>query len=210
MTRKNGTGEPKHFNAGNVWGRILKAEEKKSRDRKTPFLELEIDCASSQYGKIRAYGRLWGREKIAALTAHHGKHKGAHYRFKGFYNQYTDNGVRYSSYSFYDFEVTVDDGPPAPRASFILVGHVLGKEMIDGEGIVTINVRRPQKDEMVDEELTLYFFDLDPFFEVDDEDVIEVRGLLRKREAEDIYGGSTNDRFRPYVMQTRLRKKAAP
>lgn len=202
--------EPKHFNAGNVWGKITKAGEKRTRDKKTPFLELEIDCNSSQYGRVKAYGRMWGKEKISAIVAHHAKHKDICYRFKGFYNQYTDNEVRYSGYSFYDFEIVQDDVYPVPRASFILVGQVLGKEMIDGEGIVTLNVSRPQKDQVVDEELTLYFFDLDPFFEVDDEDVIEVRGLLRKREAEDIYGGSTNDRFRPYVMQTRLRKKAAP
>jgi hypothetical protein len=202
--------EPKHFNAGNVWGKIVKVEEKRTRDKKTPFLELEIDCTSHQYGNVRAYGRLWGKEKIEAFVAHHGKHKDALCRFRGFYNQYTDNEVLYSGYSFYDFEIVASDVHPIPRASFILVGQVLKKEMIDGEGIVTLNVSRPQKDERVDEELKLYFFDLDPLFEIDDEDIIEVRGLLRKREAEDLYGGSTNDRFRPYIMQTSKRKKAAP
>jgi hypothetical protein len=208
MTKRENTEEPKHFNAGNVWGKILKAEEKKTRDKKTPFLELEIDCGSSQYGNVRAYGRLWGKEKITALVTHHGQHKGASYRLKGFYNQYSDNEVRYSGYSFYDFEAVAPDTHPVPRASFILVGQVMKKEMIDGEGIVTLIVSRPQKDQKIDEELTLYFFDLDPFFEIESEDIIEVRGLLRKREAEDIYGGSTNDKFRPYIMQTTKRKKA--
>jgi hypothetical protein len=201
--------EPKHFNAGNVWGKIIKAEEKKTRDKHTPFLELEIDCGSSQYGNVRAYGRLWGKEKIAALVALRGQYKDAFYRFKGFYNQYTDNEVRYSGYSFYNFEAMAPDSHPVSRASFILVGQVFKKEMIDGEGIVIMNVSRPQKDERIDEELTLYLFDLDPFFEIESEDIIEVRGLLRKREAEDLYGGSTNDKFRPYIMETRSRKKAA-
>lgn len=201
--------EPKHFNAGNVWGRIVKAEEKKTRDKKTPFLELEIDCASFQYGHVKAFGRLWGKEKIAALVKDHAGHKDAVYRLKGFYNQYTDNDIRYSGYSFYDYEVMAADVRPVLMASFILVGQVLNKEMIDGEGIVTLNVSRPQKDAMVDEELTLYLFDLDPFFEIEDEDIIEVRGLLRKREAEDLYGGSTQDKFKPYIMQTTKRKKAS-
>jgi len=201
--------EPKHFNAGNVWGKIIKADEKTTRDKHTPFLELEIGCGSSQYGNVRAYGRLWGKEKIAALVALRGQYKDAFYRFKGFYNQYTEKDVRYSGYSFYNYEAIVPDSHPVPRASFILVGQLLKKEMIDGEGIVTLNVSRPQKDERVDEELTLYLFDLDPFFEIEEEDIIEVRGLLRKREAEDLYGGSTNDKFRAYIMQTTKRKKAA-
>ena len=202
-------GEPKHFNNGNVWGKIIKAEEKKTRDKGTPFLELEIDCGSSQYGNVRAFGRLWGDEKINTVVTHHRQYKGALYRFKGFINQYSDNDVRYNGYSFYDVETVLPNVIHVPRASFILVGQVVKKEMIEGEGTVTLSIVRPQKDRTVEDELVLYFFDLDPFFEIESEDIIEVRGLLRKREAEDLYGGSTSDKFKPYIMTTTKRKKSS-
>ena len=38
----------KHFNTGNVWGRVTRAKEGVTRKKRTPYLEIEIDCASRE------------------------------------------------------------------------------------------------------------------------------------------------------------------
>jgi len=197
-----------HFNFGNVWGTVIKAKEGETKKRKTPFLDLEIDCASPEYGRVKAYGRLWGKEKIADFLEAYKGHEKDMFRFKGFYGQYEERDLTYSSYFFHTFE------PPGktasnkgPRAAFILVGDLVSKELVEGEGRIVLEVVRPAGESESEEKLTLWLFDLDPYYEIEPGDLVEMRGHLRKREAEDFYGGSTDDPIRPYVMTVKKRKK---
>ena len=79
-----------HFNSGNVWGKITEATLETTKPKGTPYLDLKIDCSNADYGNGRAFGRMWGKEKIAALQALLEEHKGELIRLKGFYDQYED------------------------------------------------------------------------------------------------------------------------
>ena len=85
-------GRMSHFNQGNVWGTVIKTKEGKTKEKKTPFLDLEIDCGNPEYGKVKAYGRLWGKEKIASFLEAYKGHEKDIFRFKGFYG--TIRGAR--------------------------------------------------------------------------------------------------------------------
>ena len=198
----------KHFNQGNVWGTVVKTKEGETKKKKTPFLDLEINCGNSEYGGVKAYGRLWVKEKIAAFLEAYEDHEKDLFRFKGFYGQYEEHGLTYSSYFLYDFKPvgeTVLKG--GPRAAFILVGDLIRKELVDGEAQVTLEVIRPAGESESEEKLSLWLFDLDPYYQIEIGDLVEMRGHLRKREAEDFYGGSTDDPIRPYVMATKKRSR---
>jgi len=192
-----------HFNAGNVWGIVTKCEEKKSEGKGTPFLNLEIECKNPDQGSVRAWGRMWGKEKIAAFLEHLKAHKNDLVRLKGFYDQYEDRGTRYSSYFFYDFQKVKPED--LPRAAFILVGDLLKKELVDGEALLTLEVVQKRKDIDKASQLAVWLLDVMAFYETEPGDLIEVRGTLRKREAEDFCGGSTDDPIRPYVITTKKR-----
>ncbi len=191
-----------YFNQGNVWGRLIKSNDGKTRDKGTPFLELEIDCANPEYGHILAFGRLWGKEKIAALKAYLPEHKGEIIRLKGFYDQYEENNTRYSSYTFYDF---IPGNPPASRAAFILVGDLEQKELIEGEPLLHLTIMRKGADMDREQDLRIWLFDPEVYYEIVPGDLVEVRGILRKRESEDFYGGSSDSPIRPYAMTTKKR-----
>jgi hypothetical protein len=192
-----------HFNVGNVWGKVTKAKTGTTKDKHTPYLDLEIDCANQEYGNTRGFGRLWGEEKIASLNAWLAAHPKEMIRLKGFYEQYEEKGVRYSSYTFYDFLAVKPDD--RPRAAFILVGDLAGKELVDGEPKLVMDVTRPGKEMDRELRLEVWLLDVMPYYEVEPGDLVEVRGLLRKREAEDLYGGSGEGPVRPYVMATKKR-----
>ncbi len=199
----------KHYNQGNVWGRVTKAEDGHTRDKKTPFLDLEINCSNHDFGPVRAFGRLWGKEKIQAFKSALKGHEKDFFRFKGYYGQYSDgeNNIRYSSYFFYDFE-RLDSSPKGgPRAAFILVGELDQKELVDGEGRIVLEVIRSTKERETDERFELVLFDLEAYYEIEVGDLIEVRGNVRKREGEDLYGGSTQDSISVYAMQVKKRKR---
>jgi len=197
-----------HFNRGNVWGTVMKTREGETKKRKTPFLDLEIDCGSSEHGKVKAFGRLWGKEKIAAFLEAYKGHEREMFRFMGFYGQYEENGLTYSSYFLYSFEVPGKSGSnKGPRAAFILVGDLVSKELVDGEARIVLEVIRPAGESDSEEKLTLWLFDLDPYYEIEQGDLVEMRGHLRKREAEDFFGGSTDDPIRPYVMTVKKRTR---
>jgi hypothetical protein len=231
-----------YFNQGNVWGRVIKANDGKTRDKGTPFLELEIDCTNPEYGHILAFGRLWGKEKIAALKAYlssrassdrgrtssdasSGRNVPADsgiIRLKGFYDQYEENTTWYSSYTFYDFIVPSasqalnGDTPPSSRspggispqsgrAAFILVGDLEQKELIEGEPLLHLTIMRKGADMDREQDLKIWLFDPEVYYEIVPGDLIEVRGILRKRESEDFYGGASDSPIRPYAMTTKKR-----
>ncbi len=200
-----------HFNAGNVWGKVIKAKEGKTKEKHTPFLELEIDCSHPQHGPVKAFGRLWGKEKIAVFLESLQEHKVEMFRFKGFYGQYEEHSKRYSSYFFYDFTppgVLKNGAMGTPRAAFILVGDLTKKELDqDAEPKLYLDVIRPGKETSIEESFEVYLFDLETYYEIETGDLVEVRGVLRKRKAEDEYGGTTDDLIRPYVMVTKKRQR---
>jgi hypothetical protein len=111
-----------YFNRGVVWGRVSGIKHDKAEGTGTPFLAITIETPNELYGNIRTYGRLWGRDKIAAFEDHHKKHPGEAYRFEGFFDQYEKGDERYSNYTFFQWQ-HLPDGFEY-RAAFVLTGTI--------------------------------------------------------------------------------------
>lgn len=196
----------KSFNLGNVWGRVAGVQKKKT-DNEQEYLRIQVECANELYGNVKAFGRLWGKEKIEAFIDHFKKHPGATYRFKGFFSQYDDReGRRLSNFTFFDwmpFEGTEF------RASFVLSGTIMDTHQ-DEESEVTISIHlsREGKDGYKDteEEFKVYAFTASEASGVKAGDFIQVKGLLRAREPED-YFGMPSGAIKAYAMEIRISNK---
>lgn len=194
----------KHFNQGNVWGRIAGFKEKET-ERKTPYLTLQIECSNELYGDVKAYGRLYGRDKIEALLTYHKKHPGAAYRFIGFFTQYDQSeGKRVSNYTFFNW---LPFNGMEFRSAFILVGAVTAVENLGIEGKIYIHITRQGGEgyDDTEEDLEVYTLNAQEINGIQDGDIIQAKGMLRSREPSDVFGGSGGE-IRPYSMQTEVRQ----
>lgn len=184
----------KHFNRGNVWGRILTAKA----DDKGRYLQLKLDCASEKYGKVKTYGRIWGKDRMKPLREHFKTNRDEIIRFTGFFQQYEKDGKTFSNFTFYEWT-------PAPdkecRAAFILVGVLSTEDLVDGETRLTLDLVRDGVDNSrpVEESLQVWVLSEDLMKGIAEGDVIEVKGIIRPREPEDEYGGSGGE-IKPYAM----------
>src|SRR5512139_2188767 len=111
----------KHYNNGNVWGRVSAVKREHSQERRTPYLAITVECPNEMFGNLRTYGRLWGEDKINAFIDYHKSHPGQVYRFQGFFSQYEKDGARYSNYTFFNWQSA---DVKEFRAAFVLVGEV--------------------------------------------------------------------------------------
>lgn len=205
----------KHFNMGNVWGRVAKVELEHSEGKGTPYLSIQVECGNELYGNVKTYGRLWGQKedmsKIDAFMDYYKKNPGSAYRFKGFFSQYDkDENRRYSNYTFFAWEAV---NGKEYRAAFILVGEVTAIEKETPQGQQTAEtaihlhlVREGQgsyKDN--EEDFVVYAFTPRELDGIEDGDTIECAGLLRAREPEDDFGRQTG-RIMPFAMEIKKRQ----
>lgn len=190
----------KHFNLGNVWGRVASVEKKISQG-KTPYLAVQVECPNSLYGNVKTYGRLWGEDKINAFFDYHKSHPGSAYRFRGFFSQYDkEEGRRYSNYTFYSWEVFTGG---EFRAAFILVGEVTAIETKDEEPKLSLHlIREGQGDHRdVEEDFEVYCLNAQEAAGISEGDIVHVKGVMRYKESEDYFGGSPQGHVKPYVME---------
>lgn len=118
----------KHFNSANVWGRIHSMTRKTS-DNDKPFVEVAINCESSAYGNVRAFGYLWGEDAVAAFMKAFRPKATVHLR--GAFAQY--KGRHEAIKTSFTFWKAAPWDPAtgkhkAPRAAFILVGECMAYE----------------------------------------------------------------------------------
>ena len=187
----------KHFNLGNVWGRVGGTKAEESTEGK-PYLSIQVECPNDLFGNIKTYGRLWGKEKIDAFMDHYKKNPGTAYRFRGFFSQYDkEEGLRLSNYTFYSWDVF--NGAEF-RASFVLVGLVAAIEEKKEEGMICLSLSR---EGAAEEEFVVYTLTLQDLAGISEGDVIEVKGVLRYKEPEDFFGASSHGTVKPYVMESR-------
>lgn len=112
--------EQKHFNVGNVFGRVSEVKEDKSEGGK-PYLQITVDVSGSKSGSCRAYCRMWGEQRCREFLEHYKKNSGGTYWMKGFFSQYQDRNSNWlSNFTVYQWEAK----PVDPRAVFILKGEV--------------------------------------------------------------------------------------
>lgn len=190
--------EPKHFNAGHVWGRVVTAECKKS-DRQTPYLAIQVDC-TGPLGSVRAYGRLWGQAKIDDFLASYKANPGGTVHLSGFFSQYEKDGDVLSNYTF--FKYSAADGEKY-RAAFILAGEVVRRD--DSIGEVDIFVRRPGADGYDDSEetFTVWIDDATVLGDIKVGDVVRGKGVLKQRGGMDFFGDTGDEPVLPYIMEVK-------
>ena len=196
----------KHFNMGNVWGRVAGIKLEKSNNDK-PYLAIQLECGNELHGNVKTYGRLWGQDKIDAFLDYFKKNPGTAFRFKGFFSQYDkEEGLRYSNYTFFSW--LPYEGKEF-RSSFILVGELTAIEKINGEGKLHLHLNREcqgnYKD--IEEDFEVYTFNSQDIDGIEEGALIEVAGFLRAKEPEDAFGRASGA-IKPYVMEIRERKQA--
>lgn len=199
----------KHFNRGNVWGRVMTA----TAEKKNRYIQLKIDCSSEKYGKVHTYGRIWGKERFKAIQDFLKKDKNALIRFTGFFQQYEKDGQHFSNYTFYEWTpagASPDQGHTSAggmspqtvcRAAFILVGNLRSEDIVDGETRLTLDLLREGIEDArpIEESFELWTLSEDLLEGILEGDTIEVKGMIRPKQAEDEYGAS-GGKIRPYIM----------
>lgn len=187
-----------HFNAGNVWGRIMKID--KGRTKKgVPFAWLRIDC-SGEHGSFYVFGRIFGADKVDPLVTHFQKNPAETVRFRGFMEQYTKD-VAYWNFTFFAWE-------PAPgkphKAAFVLRGEVVatGVETVEdrAEGCISLHLVRPGKNDYpdIEEDLDVFVSKADTMADVTAGQTWECKGYISQGGGEDEFG-LAGGKIRPYV-----------
>lgn len=189
----------KHFNAGNVWGAVKDSYRGTSR-KGTHFLWIRIDC-SGEHGSFTVFGRLWGQEKIDGLLAHIKAHPGETIRFRGFFEQYTQE-ITHWNYTLYAWE-------PAPekpkKAAFVLRGKIVDTALgEDNTGKASLQIVRPGKNghKDIEENLDIYTPDPEDVLQMQVGDTWELKGYLKRGMGEDEFGVA-DGQLRPFAERVK-------
>jgi len=190
----------KHFNAGNVWGKILELK-KESTQGGTDFLMISLDCGG-KHGSVRAYGRIFGKDKIEGLVAHHKENPGTVVHFRGYIGQYEKGEDILTNFTFYAWQ---PDLLQAPRAAFVLVGEVKELDQIGDMWRITMHLSRKGQPGHGDleEDFTLWSFDGSVFAGMMKGQIVELKGYMQQGEGVDDFGTATGD-VRPIVHRSRI------
>ena len=192
----------KHFNAGNVWGRVLELKQESSTNG-TPYLMISLDCAG-KHGTVRAYGRLFGKEKTENLVDFHEDHPGAMLRFRGYVGQYTKEGTAdiLTNFTFYAWEEA--PGQTA-RAAFVLVGEVTDIAAIGDRWRVNLHLSREGKGnrDNQEEDFCLWGIDGSLFEGMLKGQLVELKGYMQQGEGEDDFGTASGEVL-PIVKRSRI------
>ncbi len=194
----------KHFNLGNVWGRVASCKKEKST-RDTVYLQIQVECPNELFGNVKTYGRIWGKDKVEAFLDFHKKHPGQAYRFKGFFSQYDkEEGQRYSNFTFTNWQPI--DGSEF-RAAFILTGEITSLSTEAPEGKICLHlIREGQGDYRdIEEDFEVYTLNEQEIAGLQEGQVVQVKGLMRAREPED-YFGCPSGKIKPYLKEINGKK----
>lgn len=200
MTTPAPATQPKHFNQGNIWGKIRSADYRYSANGK-PFIALSIDCNTDKYGSVLAFARLWGKEKSDTFMVAYEKNPDAIFRFRGLISQYTtEEGIIQTNFTLHNFELPELPVSGGIRATFILKGELMVKEKKANEGILYIKFARAATENYEAKEEEFQIFTLTPGMVdgVQENQLVEVKGRLRTREDGEEYGCASGE-IKPYA-----------
>lgn len=189
--------QPKHFNMGTVFGRVVPDSIERKDSKNSSFINLQVNVSGRRCGSTRAFCRIWKTERFEPLLKHLEAHPHDQFFFKGFFDQFWDDrNTVYATYTIYHWEPRESD----PRAAFILKGEVdVISKTTTGQRIL-LNVQREGQEK---ERLELWLQD-EKFLDVPNNgDLIEVKGYLRQEQPEDDFGGSSGP-VRAFVEELRV------
>jgi len=187
----------KHFNAGNVFGKITEVKEEKS-DKGKPYLQISVDVSGDKSGRVTAYCRMWGEQRINEFMNEFRRCPSDQYWFRGFLGQYTSKtGDVLSNFTVFNFERKQAE----KRAVFILKGVVSHRPSgtTDGGQRFLMDVTRDDGKGEDNTENFEVWVPGDKLLDVVSEgDLVEVKGLVRQKDVDGFYGGSEGP-VRAYV-----------
>ncbi len=192
-----------NYNKGVVWGLVEEVQYRTPRTAgKKPSAKLTLLCVSEQYGKVKAYGRLWGGESCANLKAILKHFPNDPIRFEGFFTQYKKRGTIYTGYNFIQCETTSD----THRASFILTGKCVGKVTKSDEPYhEALEIQVEQYNQPGKFNVFQIFAEPETADKVPMSSIVQVNGSIMERDAE--FGGSGFSR--PVLKQFFIRQRQA-
>ncbi len=198
--------EQRHKNFGFVSG-IPKNVTFEGAKRKKRYLSFEVMCPGHD-GSLTAYGRMRGDEtELKSFHTFCEKNPGSPVRLKGVINQFTSNDEgarRLTNFTFFRWEPAVTGDY---KAAFVVIGELLGKDISEGEGMLTITISRPTNQEGEEqtesEPLVFHVINSKEIEELTEGSLIEIKGKLRPRTPESEYGEATSP-IRPYVEKIRI------
>lgn len=183
--------EIKHFNAGNVFGKILEVRQEESEGGKE-YLQIQVDVSGDKSGRVTAYCRMWNNDhgRIHEFMDEFKANPTDLYWFKGFLGQYVSKqGDVMNNFTVFQWERKKAE----KRAVFILKGEVSHHPsgLNCGGQMIKLVVRRDGTNgQQQEEEFEVWAPGEDLLEPVSKGDLIEVKGLIRQKDVDDFYGGS--------------------
>ncbi|WP_305043869.1 hypothetical protein [Geoalkalibacter sp.] len=188
----------KHFNAGNVFGRVVDEIERKTSQGGKEFISFAVSVAGRKCGGVKAYCRMWDAERFEPFLDALSGNPGMKVWLRGYFGQYWNDKNEVMS-NFTMFEWSERDSEP--RAAFILKGVVDQAQKVRLGQRLLLTVARDGAPKAETFELWC------PAERLLDEaragELIEVKGYVRQETPEDDYGGSGGP-VRAYVDQLRV------
>ncbi len=152
----------KHFNMGNAFGVVTKAEPSKKKEGKEDTgaftVEVQMRCRSEVYGNVTVFARVFN-ERAKAFLDFHKKHPDALIKLNGYFSQYrSEKGTLYNQLRFFDWE---EREGQVPRCGFVLTGELTRiLDSADGkEKEFYLHLERPrgkEGDEVNEEDFILF------------------------------------------------------
>jgi len=187
----------KHFNGGNVFGRVEGDIKKETSRGGKEYISFTVNVSGSRCGSVTAYCRMWGEDRVAPFLKALKKNPHGHYWLKGFFGQYwNEQNQVFSNFTIFQFEERASD----PRAAFILKGLVDQAQPVKTGQRILMHVAREGAEK---ENFELWSPDEKLLDLVEPGQLIEAKGYVRQECPEDDFGGSTGP-VRAYVEQLRI------
>ncbi len=193
-----------HFNKGFVFGRLAGLKQKISK-KKVKYLSIYAQCPNNLHGDAKAYGNLWGNDKVDAFMDSMKKDgkllMGNAAELIGFFKQYDHKGKRLNNYHFYGAQPYEGN---EYRAIFILAGEIVHIFEQGDEGCIHLHIsRRGEKGETVEEDFQLFTEDKSMIKELRPGQTAKLKGLISEKGEAD-YFGDRSGIFKPYVKEIKI------
>lgn len=187
----------KHFNLGNVFGRIVVDSIERKNSTNSEYLNFQISISGRHCGSARAFCRMWKPERFELFLAQVRARPHDPLYLKGFFGQYWDDrNTVYSTFTIHKWEVRDSD----PRAAFIMKGDVDVISAVKGGQRMLLNYRNDGQDP---ERLEFWLQDEKLLDKPESGQLVEIKGYLRQEEPEDAFGGSSGP-VQAYVEKLRI------
>lgn len=196
----NNTGR-KHYNLGNVYGTVREVKEETSR-KKTHYLSMKVDVSGKLTGNATAFCRIWGEQRCREFMDDFKRGLGQLHLTGNASSYKSEKNEFYLNYTVHKWQEEAGDN----RAVFVLRGEVLHPPQPFAGGqriILTVRQLRKEGEEPALDEFELYTNPVALLDKVSLNDFVEVKGILRQEEPNDIYGGGDGP-VRAYVEKLKV------